>query len=230
MSGALQSFAPVGGRGEGKGKEEELEAAELALGAADHRGRTRFSTARRDEGTGIDEAGAERAYHHFARVGGPELEAGELALRRVEASVKRAYDGMCLDLETLDPKRRIQRADSWASWARIASSQGPLGGRAESQWRKEPAYKQARLEELERGGREGGGVGEEEEGWEERLDWEVWEEEFEKKDLKAEFLERKATVLHELEVVGQLSRKVSEVRRVADEALAAAAARINAMP
>lgn len=230
MSGALQSFAPVRGRGEGKGKEEELEAAELALGAADHRGRTRFSTARRDEGTGIDEAGAERAYHHFARVGGPELEAAELALRRVEASVKRIYDGMCLDLETLDPKRRIQRADSWASWARISSSQGPLGGRAESQWRKEPAYKQARLEELERGGREGGGVGEEEEGWEERLDWEVWEEEFEKEDLKAEFLERKATVLHELEVVGQLSRKVSEVRRVADEALAAAADRINAMP
>jgi len=37
-------------------------------------------------------------------------------------------------------------------------------------------------------------------------------------------------VLHELEVVGQLSRKVSEVRRVADEALAAAADRINAMP
>ena len=58
----------------------------------------------------------------------------------------------------------------------------------------------------------------------------MWEEEFEKEDLKAEFLERKATVLHELEVVGQLSRKVSEVRRVADEALAAAAGRINAMP
>ena len=42
----------------------------------------------------------------------------------------------------------------------------------------------------------------------------MWEEEFEKEDLKAEFLERKATVLHELEVVGQLSRKVSEVRKV----------------